>query len=208
MTTQNTSALAGTRHHVTLYIDQQAACLAGYDQYGKLERHINPSELTDRQRQTLVKLNFAIGSDQVGFPIDGSHSIETLLDAAADKLDAKQAKRAIEDAETIDKMKQRILTAPLTDIIDIDEASGQVSIKRAADTALLHLSGDRDALKRMWLDQYGIWYSPASGSSARAEAIRAAVLADSDVSARILAAEEACSLLTKRLDAAKLGGKP
>ena len=182
---------------VQIRTDKAAALLAGLDHYGTITVTVNPSTLTERQRQTLAALDFrTLTSYEVGAPIAGNEPIEDLLDRAADMIDAKRATLAREDADCIDSEIKRLLSCPLADGLSVDAKTGLVTIRNEPG-ALVKINGARIVIA--WLESYGFWRGQACDNSPRALAIRRRVLADPDVAIKIEQAERTAALLMESL---------
>lgn len=193
-----------TSFSVRINIDQNAALLAGVDEYGARIIEIKPSTLTPKQRQTLIALNFNIYGSSVDGAIDGTESIEELLDRAGAMLDAKQKQIEVENADCIKNLTAKILDAPLSDKLTVDPLTGILSIERNINKALVTISGS-DSITREWTGHYNLWSwsSPASGGDKRAIDIRNAVLNVPDVAKKISLAEQEAERLTISLQQAR-----
>lgn len=188
---------------VTVYIDKNAALLAGRDEYGPYTTTIKPSELTPKQRETLAALNFAINSADVGSAINGTETIEELLDRAAVLRESKQQKIDVENNQCIAEMIAKIIGAPLADRLTIDEETGKITLEHLPG-ALLCL--DYAGIQKTWTtSRYGgVWPSLACGSDGRAKGLRAAALNNPDVTQKIQLAEQKAECIQRKLEAARL----
>ena len=132
---------------VTVYIDKNAALLAGNDEYGPYTTPVKPSTLTPKQRETLDALNFTIQSSAVGAPINGTETIEELLDRAAVLRESKQQALDAENRQCIADTIAKIINAPLADRLTIDEETGKITIEHLPG-ALLYLN--HTGIQKTW----------------------------------------------------------
>lgn len=188
---------------VKIYVDKDAACLAGYDQHGAIERTIKPSELTEQQRKALVDINFIIGEGNTGAKIDGTESIPELLDKAQRKVIADQEKEQKRIDEAVAILINSIVEGTAYNPHFVNERTGQVELERN-DKALVRVMLDK-TVKR-WTDRY--FYQSVGnlyfGKDKSIDEIRDRVLSSPEVTERIASLEKVADHIQKQLDDAKV----
>ncbi|PKM38310.1 MAG: hypothetical protein CVV06_01450 [Gammaproteobacteria bacterium HGW-Gammaproteobacteria-10] len=198
MTTQNPS----NQYTVKIYVNKDSACLAGYDLHGEIERTIKPSELTPRQRQTLVDCKFTLSEHYTGVKIDGTQSVTELLDLAADKIDADKAKEQQRINEAVEILIQRIVDNSAYNPHHIDTRTGRLEIEQGKH-ALIQITSEK--ADKTWTHRY-FYQSVGSlyfGKEKSIDEIRDRVLAKPEVIERIASLEQVADHIQAQLDRAK-----
>lgn len=190
------------QYTVKIYVDKSAACLAGYDLHGDIERTVKPSELTPRQRQTLVDCKFTLSEHYTGVKIDGTQSIEELLNLVADKIDADKAKEQKRIDEAVEIITRRIVENSAYNPHHIDERTGRLEIKKG-EHALIQITStkaDKTWTHRYFYQSVGTLYF---GKEKSIDEIRDRVLANPEVIERIASLEKVADHIQAQLDRAK-----
>ncbi|WP_404358094.1 hypothetical protein [Methylotuvimicrobium sp. KM1] len=198
MTTQNPS----NQTTVRIYIDRDAATLAGYDLHGKIERTVKPSELTAQQRQTLVDINFIIGEGNTGAKIDGTESITELLDRAYNKILTDQAKEQARIDEAVEIITRRIVENSAYNPHHIDTRTGRLEIEQGKH-ALIQITSEK--ADKTWMHRY--FYQSAGtlyfGKDKSIDEIRDRVLSNPEVGDRLASLDQVADHIQGQLDRAK-----
>lgn len=199
MTTQNPS----NQYTVKIYVNKDSACLAGYDLHGEIERTIKPSELTPRQRQTLVDCKFTLSEHYTGVKIDGTQSLTELLDLAADKIDADKAKEQQRIDEAVEIITRRIVENSAYNPHHIDTRTGRLEIEQGKH-ALIQITADK--ADKTWTHRH--FYQSVGtlyfGKDKSIDEIRDRVLANPEVIDRIASLDQVADHIQGQLDAAKV----
>ncbi|MBU2571179.1 MAG: hypothetical protein KJ725_14370 [Gammaproteobacteria bacterium] len=190
------------QYTVKIYVDKAAACLAGYDLHGDIERTVKPSELTPRQRQTLVDCKFTLSEHYTGVKIDGTQSIEELLNLVADKVDADKAKEQARIDEAVEIITRRIVENSAYNPHHIDTRTGRLEIEPNKH-ALIQITSEK--ADKTWMRRY--FYQSAGtlyfGKDKSIDEIRDRVLSNPEVADRIASLDQVADHIQAQLDRAK-----
>ena len=189
--------------NIQIIVDRDAALLAGYDHHGTHIVEVLPSELTERQRKTLLAINYRLTNQNTGSKINGTETLVELLERAADKIDADKAKEQQRIDEAVETITRKILENSPYNPHHIDEKTGVVEFEENKH-ALIQI----DALKafKKWHDSYFfrcVGDNYFVGEEKTVNAIRERVLSNQDVAERLASLEKVADHIQAQLDKAK-----
>ncbi len=188
---------------VVVSIDKNAAVLAGLDQHGYKTHIIKPSELTEKQRETLVRLNYGIYGSHIGRAVTGAESVPDLLDLAAAKREADEKTEQAEIDQAAEYITDKILTAPAHNHFEIDQ-KGLVHIEQN-ESALIRVHSDY--AEKTW-DRLSFYMDGGPnlyrGSQRHAQAVQNRVLSVPAVQARLSDLLALAQEIIEKLDDAKV----
>lgn len=162
-----------------VYVDKEAALLAGRDRYGSFDIEFKPSELSETHRKTLLSVNYKITRSDTGAPITGVETLEALLDAVKANFDKKAEIERQELEAAVQFVTNRLKTAPTADDVVVDSA-GLVKVS-SKPGSLIKISMGSVTKEYRQANFYDTWGPGIYRTDHRANQLREIINADPEI---------------------------
>ncbi|MCD2451652.1 hypothetical protein GO003_014750 [Methylicorpusculum oleiharenae] len=184
-----------------VYVDKEAALLAGRDHFGSVDIQFKPSELSETHRKTLLSVNYKITRSDTGAPITGAETLEALLDAVKANYDKKAEIESQELSAAVQFVTNRLKTAPAADDLTID-AEGLVKVTSKPDS-LIKISMGSVTKEYRQANFYDTWGPGIYRTDHRRNQLREIINADPEILKLFDELDAVADGITERLKAAQ-----